>query len=58
MTLEVPPAYGSGDFVRTEYWQLRGKLDVPKERFVAFTEVPGRSGPDAHGWAGGRRFSG
>ncbi|MBL0196966.1 MAG: BREX-2 system adenine-specific DNA-methyltransferase PglX [Myxococcales bacterium] len=53
VTPEVPPAYGSGDFVRTEYWQLRGKLDVPKERFVAFTEVPGRSGAETlYGWAG------
>lgn len=54
VTPEVPPSYGSGDFLRTEHWQLRGKLDVPKERFVAFTEVPGRAGPAEilYGWAG------
>jgi hypothetical protein len=50
---EVPPAYGSGDFLKPEYWRLRGKLDVPKERFIAFTEIPGREGADTlYGWAG------
>lgn len=50
---EVPPAYGSGDFLRNEYWQLRGKLDVPKERFIVFSEVPGRfSAETLYGWAG------
>jgi len=53
VTPEVPPSYGSGDFLKTEYWRLRGKLDVPKERFIAFTEVPGRSGVETlYGWAG------
>jgi hypothetical protein len=53
VTPEVPPAYGSGDFLKPEYWRLRGKLDVPKERFIAFTEVPGRSGVETlYGWAG------
>jgi len=43
----------SMDFLRAEYWHLRGKLDVPKERFIAFTEVPGRTGADTlYGWAG------
>jgi len=50
---EVPPSYDNKDFLRTEHWQLRGKLDVPKERFIAFTEVPGRSGVEIlYGWAG------
>jgi hypothetical protein len=55
----APPEYSQGsrgkstDYVRTEYWRLRGKLDVPKESFVAFTEVPGRRGPETpYGWAG------
>jgi len=53
VTPEVPPAYGNGDFLKSEYWQLRGKLDVPKERFIAFTEMPGRTGADTlYGWAG------
>ena len=57
--IPVPPIFSQGsrgkskDFIRTEYWKLRGKLDVPKERFIAFTEVPGRA-PDEtlYGWAG------
>ncbi|MBK7192656.1 MAG: BREX-2 system adenine-specific DNA-methyltransferase PglX [Myxococcales bacterium] len=50
---EVPPKYGSGDFLKPDYYRLRGKLDVPKERFIAFTEVPGRSPSDLlYGWAG------
>jgi hypothetical protein len=53
VTPEVPPAYGSGDFLKPDYWRLRGKLDVPKERFIAFTEVPGRAGVETlYGWAG------
>lgn len=51
--IPVPPKYGSGDFAKTVYWRLRGKLDVPKERFVLY---PGtRVGSDASpviGWAG------
>ncbi len=57
--IPVPPEYSQGsrgkskDFVRNEYWQLRGKLDVPKERFIAFSEVPDREGSDTlYGWAG------
>ncbi|MCP3141009.1 BREX-2 system adenine-specific DNA-methyltransferase PglX [Pyxidicoccus xibeiensis] len=43
----------SVDFLRTEYWRLRGKLNVPRERFISFTEVPGRSGVETlYGWAG------
>jgi hypothetical protein len=48
-----PPTYERGDFLKPEYWQFRGKLDVPKERFVAFTEVPNRSAADTlFGWTG------
>ena len=57
--IPVPPEYSQGsrgkskDFLETRYWRLRGKLDVPKERFVAFTEVPGREGDATlYGWAG------
>ncbi|WP_291980613.1 BREX-2 system adenine-specific DNA-methyltransferase PglX [Luteitalea sp.] len=31
-----PPEYASSDFANTVYWRLRGKLDVPKERFVSY----------------------
>ncbi|MFD5574011.1 BREX-2 system adenine-specific DNA-methyltransferase PglX [Streptomyces cadmiisoli] len=53
LNMPVPPKYGSVDFAKTSYWANRGKLDVPKERFVSY---PG-SNPDADptlllGWAG------
>jgi hypothetical protein len=53
ITPEVPPPYTQADFLKPEYFRLRGKLDVPKERFIAFTEVPGRYGAETlYGWAG------
>ncbi|MGH3697291.1 MAG: BREX-2 system adenine-specific DNA-methyltransferase PglX [Pseudonocardiaceae bacterium] len=49
----VPPKYGPPDFARGSYWTQRGKLDVPKERFVSY---PGASrdgdGSLLLGWAG------
>ena len=52
-TIPVPPKYGSGDFLRTSYWRNRGKLDVPKERFVSYPHAS-RDGDSALllGWAG------
>ncbi|GEL17293.1 BREX-2 system adenine-specific DNA-methyltransferase PglX [Pseudonocardia asaccharolytica] len=49
----VPPKYGSGDFLRGSYWSRRGKLDVPKERFVSYPGA-GRDGDGSLllGWAG------
>jgi hypothetical protein len=37
--IPVPPKYASADFKETTYWRLRGKLDVPKERFVLFPGI-------------------
>ncbi len=34
--IPVPPKYQSKDFTKTAYWKLRGKLDVPKERFTSY----------------------
>jgi hypothetical protein len=34
--IPVPPKYTSADFAETSYWRLRGKLDVPKERFISY----------------------
>ncbi len=49
----VPPKYTSADFLKSSYWRHRGKLDVPKERFVSY---PGaEKGADTSlvlGWAG------
>jgi hypothetical protein len=49
----VPPRYASADFVKGSYWRNRGKLDVPKERFVSYPGV-GREGDGTMllGWAG------
>ena len=33
--IPVPPRYTSSDFRKGVWWRLRGKLDVPKERFVS-----------------------
>jgi hypothetical protein len=34
--IPVPPKYKTPDFQKTDYWRLRGGLDVPKERFVSY----------------------
>jgi uncharacterized protein DUF7008 len=44
--IDVPPKYGSADFQRASYWRARGKLDVPKERFVSYPEA-GRDSDDS-----------
>jgi hypothetical protein len=58
-TTPTPSRYSQGSrgkprhFLKVEYWKLRGDLDLPKERFVAFTEVPGRGRAETlYGWAG------
>ncbi|WP_447763835.1 BREX-2 system adenine-specific DNA-methyltransferase PglX [Pseudomonas reinekei] len=51
--IPLPPQYKSTDFRKPSYWALRGKLDVPKERFLS---LPGcEKGGDSTlviGWAG------
>ncbi|MGC4896391.1 BREX-2 system adenine-specific DNA-methyltransferase PglX [Micromonospora sp. DT31] len=51
--IKVPPKYTSADFVKPSYWRARGKLDVPKERFVSYPKA-GRDGDvtELLGWAG------
>jgi hypothetical protein len=53
VTIPVPPKYGQGDFAKATYWRARGKLDVPKERFISYPGV-GREGDPTPvlGWAG------
>ena len=49
----VPPKYAPADFRKTSYWQARGKLDVPKERFIAYPGAGRETDPTALvGWAG------
>lgn len=51
--IPVPPKYQSKDFLKIDFWRLRGGLDVPKERWVSY---PGcERGADASlpiAWAG------
>ncbi|MEC5193205.1 MULTISPECIES: BREX-2 system adenine-specific DNA-methyltransferase PglX [unclassified Arthrobacter] len=53
VTIPVPPKYSTPDFQKVEYWKARGKLDVPKERFVLYPGI-GREGDNSLvlGWAG------
>jgi hypothetical protein len=34
--IPVPPRYAAKDFQKASYWSHRGKLDVPKERFISY----------------------
>ena len=51
-TIPVPPKYTSADFLKSDYWRLRGKLDVPKERWVSFPHCEGEDGTLMVAWAG------
>src|SRR5271157_5189178 len=51
-SITVPPKYTSADFVKSDYWRLRGKLDVPKERWVSFPHCEGEDGTLMVAWAG------
>ncbi|WP_267241499.1 BREX-2 system adenine-specific DNA-methyltransferase PglX [Streptomyces sp. PR69] len=53
LAIDPPTKYKSSDFLKQSYWIHRGKLDVPKERFISYPEA----GPDSDstlmlGWAG------
>jgi hypothetical protein len=51
--IPVPPKYASTDFQKSHYWTLRGKLDVPKERFISYPLAERDSDPSpVIGWAG------
>lgn len=50
--IPVPPKYTSADFLKSNYWRLRGKLDVPKERWISFPHCEGPDGTLAIAWAG------
>lgn len=51
LDIAIPPKYGSGDFRKVSYWKLRGKFDVPNERFISYFSAVA---PDELmlGWAG------
>ena len=51
--IPVPPRYTSADFRKGVWWRLRGKLDVPKERFVSLPFCEREADPSlVIGWAG------
>jgi hypothetical protein len=51
--IPVPPKYATGDFARVEYWSHRGKLDLPKERFILYPNAGRETDPTpVLGWAG------
>ncbi|NTY62302.1 BREX-2 system adenine-specific DNA-methyltransferase PglX [Mycolicibacterium sphagni] len=51
--IPVPPKYKPADFAKASYWSHRGKLDVPKERFISYPGA-GRDSDTTEllGWAG------
>ena len=51
--IALPPKYASTDFRKPSYWPLRGKLDVPKERFFSLPHCE-KEGDSTLviGWAG------
>jgi len=51
--IPVPPRYATADFLKNDYWRLRGKLDVPKERWISYPHLQPESDPSlVVGWAG------
>ncbi|SEP54171.1 BREX-2 system adenine-specific DNA-methyltransferase PglX [Amycolatopsis saalfeldensis] len=51
--IPVPPKYKPADFAKTSYWSHRGKLDVPKERFILYPDANRETDPSPLlGWAG------
>jgi hypothetical protein len=51
--IPVPPKYATADFQKTDYWRQRGKLDVPKERWISYPNCQSVSDPTlVVGWAG------
>jgi type I restriction-modification system DNA methylase subunit len=51
--IAVPPKYKSTDFQVQSYWRLRGKLDVPKERFISYPYCERDADPSlVIAWAG------
>lgn len=53
LNIPVPPKYAREDFRKGSWWSLRGKLNVPKERFVHLPAAERAADPSpVLGWAG------
>jgi hypothetical protein len=51
--IPVPPRYERTDFVSADCWRLRGKLDVPKERWISYPHLERDTDRSlVIGWAG------
>lgn len=51
--IPVPPKYDQKDFRDGNFYRLRGKLDVPKERFISYPGCESdEDGEPIFGWAG------
>ncbi|MEV4936776.1 BREX-2 system adenine-specific DNA-methyltransferase PglX [Streptomyces zaomyceticus] len=56
LKIPVPPKYAGADFLKHSYWSNRGKLDVPKERFISYPGASVDGDPSLLlGWAGWNR---
>ena len=52
-SIPVPPKYKKEDFLKVTFWDLRGGLDVPKERWVSYPGCErGADGSLPIAWAG------
>jgi hypothetical protein len=50
---EAAPRYEQEHFLAASFWRLRGKLDVPKERFISYPGCESdNDGEPVYGWAG------
>ncbi|MFI7243259.1 BREX-2 system adenine-specific DNA-methyltransferase PglX [Streptomyces qinglanensis] len=53
LDIKIPPKYTGADFLKHSYWSNRGKLDVPKERFISYPGASSDGDPSLLlGWAG------
>lgn len=51
--IPVPSKYEPADFRDSNYFRLRGKLDVPRERFISYPGAASDGDPSpVYGWAG------
>jgi len=49
----IPPKYDQKDYSEARYFPLRGKLDVPKERFISYPGCESNEDDEpVYGWAG------
>ena len=52
-SIPVPPKYIGKDLLKSDYWRLRGPLDVPKERWITYPGCErGADGSLVIAWAG------